>query len=84
MIVTEVALTRAGCGANPHSRWPCGPDPSSSRSPTRATGVLVSPRFEVRRERCTAFSAKDILPNAKKEQPTLTPLRLSAFKREPS
>jgi hypothetical protein len=73
MIVNEVAPTRAGCGANPHSRWRCEPDPSSSRSPTRARGVLVSPKLEVRRERCRAFSAKGILPNARKEQPTLTP-----------
>ena len=55
MIVNELALTRAGCGANPHPRWPCGPHPSSSRSPTRARGILVSPRLEVRRERCTAI-----------------------------
>jgi hypothetical protein len=68
MIVKELALTPAGCGVNPHSRWPCGPDPSSSRSPTRARGILVSPRLEVRRERCTAFSAKDILPMPSRNQ----------------
>jgi hypothetical protein len=45
MIVNELGLTRAGCGANAHSRQPCGADPSSSRSPTRARGILVSPRL---------------------------------------
>ena len=67
MIVNELALTRAGCGANPHPRWPCGPHPSSSRTRPVRRGILVSPRLEVRRERCTGFSAKGILPNAKKE-----------------
>ena len=38
MIVNELPLTLGRCGVNPHSRWPCGPDPSSSRSPTRARG----------------------------------------------
>jgi hypothetical protein len=45
MIVNELALTGAGYGANAHSRQPCGADPSSSRSPTRARGILVSPRL---------------------------------------
>jgi hypothetical protein len=38
MIVNELALTRANYGANPHSRWPCGPDQLSSRIPTGARG----------------------------------------------
>jgi hypothetical protein len=45
MIVNELALTGAGYGANAHSRQPCGADLSSSRSPTRARGILVSPRL---------------------------------------
>jgi hypothetical protein len=45
MIVNETCLTRAAYGANAHSRQPCGADSSSSRSPTGARGILVSPRL---------------------------------------
>jgi hypothetical protein len=45
MIVNELALTRAGCGANPHPRWPCGPHPSSSRTrPVRGDPRLAETR----------------------------------------
>jgi hypothetical protein len=75
VIVNELALTRR---AVERTRIPAGLADLIHRAlaarPVRG-GILVSPRLEVRRERCTAFSAKGILPNAKKES-TVTPQAL--------
>jgi len=74
VIVNELALTRR---AVERTRIPAGLADLIHRALAArpVQGILVSPRLEVHRERCTAFSAKGILPNAKKES-TVTPQAL--------
>jgi hypothetical protein len=80
MIVNELGLTRAGCGANAHSRQPCGADPSSSRSPTRARGILVSPRLcqEGTNSDTHAFAEHKIISDGVQGRPLMSdfPLRI--------
>jgi hypothetical protein len=45
MIVNELAPTPSGLWSERPPRQPCGADPSSSRNPTSARGILVSPRL---------------------------------------